>query len=275
MVLLLAACGGADRPQGPDAVARSASARVASTSHEDDGDRNDGDDGEGEDAGDHDGETTVVSPRNMRGWAFYDDNTGGPGTGSMVVGPGRPPAGRGSARLTVVTPADRQLLSTARYAGTRLDAITALSYWTYRSSPDPQNVLAIALQLDVDYDLSDANTAWQGRLVFEPYQAAGNTVLTGIWQSWDALAGKWWASGAPGNTVCPQSKPCTWAQVLDAFPNAGLRAGVGYLHFKAGGGWTAFSGNVDAFTIGIRGHETVTWDFEPAPGHSGRVFHRR
>ena len=117
-----------------------------------------------------------------------------------------------------------------------------------------------SLQLDVDYDLTDANTAWQGRLVFEPYQ--NGTVVPGIWQTWDVRAGEWWASGAPGNTVCPQSNPCTWAEVLAAFPNAGIRANAGNVNFKAGGPWLGgFVGNVDAFTIGVNGN-TTTFDFE-------------
>jgi hypothetical protein len=202
----------------------------------------------------------------MRGWAFYDDNTGLAGTGTMVEGPGDPPAGTGSARLTLTGLADRQVLSTVRYAGTALKDLAALDYWTYRASADAGNLLAISLQFDVDYDLTDANTAFQGRLVFEPYQS-GSAVPQNTWQQWDALNGKWWASRPPGNVVCPQSAPCTWAQVLADFPNAGVRAGAGYLHFKAGGNWASFDGNVDAFTIGVGDEHPVTWNFEASEGN--------
>jgi hypothetical protein len=60
--------------------------------------------------------------------------------------------------------------------------------------------------------------------------------------------------------------PCTWQQVLTAFPNAGIRNTTtsGFL-FKAGGPWSpGFDGNVDAFKIGIRSFRT-TYDFEPVP----------
>lgn len=215
--------------------------------------------------------TTVVSPRNMHGWGFYDDNTNGAGTGKMVSGPLKPPLGRGSARLFLnlntgnpsPPPADRQLLSTRAYAGTRLDSITELKYFTYRSSPDSGKNLAITLQFDMDFDLTDGDTKYQGRLVFEPYlTSGGGTIPSGEWRKWNPLAGKWYASRAPFNEKCSQSAPCTWSQVLANWPNAGLAENTGFLHFKAGAPWPGFDGNVDAFTIGVQGG-TITYDFEP------------
>ena len=207
---------------------------------------------------------TVVSPNNMNGWGFFDDNTFATGTGTMVVGPGTAPLGAGSARLALTaSPTDRQLLTTLSYAGTRFDQITNLRFSTYRSSSDAGNNLAITLQFDTDYNLTDGNTAFQGRLVFEPYfTAGGGNVPQNTWQTWTPLSGLWWASGAPGNTVCSQATPCTWSQVLTAFPDAGLRAGVGLLHFKAGAPAPNFDGNVDAFTIGVGGTDR-TFNFDP------------
>jgi hypothetical protein len=206
--------------------------------------------------------TVVVQPADMQGWGFFQEVGGG--TGSFVSGLGTAPLGSGSARMTVDA-TGREILATQAYAGTRLDAIDTLTYSTYRTSGDA--ALAISLQLDVDYDLTDTDTSWQGRLIFEPYYT--NTVQTGVWQTWDALTndgtGNWWASGAPGNTVCPIDNPCTWSEVLSNFPNAGIRADVGLLHLKAGGPWASgFDGNVDAFSIGISG-STTTYDFEPSP----------
>lgn len=210
--------------------------------------------------------TTVVSPRNMQGWGFYDDNTNGKGTGMMVKGPAKPPLGHGSARLfltAATAPPDRQLLSTLAYAGTRLDSISTLQYSTYRSSTDTGNNLALTLQFDMDFNLTDADTSFQGRLVFEPYlTSGGGTVPTSVWQKWNPLAGKWYASRAPYSAMCPQSNPCTWSQVLTNWPDAGLRENNGLLHFKAGAPWPGFDGNVDAFTIGVQGG-TITYDFEP------------
>lgn len=209
------------------------------------------------------GGTVVVSPTSPNGWAFVEEVA--TGTGAFVAGPGTAPLGVGSARFTL-DPTGRMLLGTLAYAGVRLDAFTRIAFDTYRESVDAGNLLAVTLQLDVDYDLTDAGTAWQGRLVFEPYFTAGSgNIPGGTWQHWEALAGKWWASGAPGNASCPQAAPCTWAQVLAAFPDAGLRAGVGVLQFKAGGPWPGFTGSADALVVDAEGTAT-TWDFEPALG---------
>jgi len=205
--------------------------------------------------------TVVVSNLNSNGWAFFQETA--VGTGSFVNGPGNPPLGSGSAQLTVNS-TGRELLGTQNHAGTNLADITQLEYSTYRQSGD--SALAASLQLQIDYDTTDANVAWQGRLVYEPY-LTGATVTTGSWQTWDALApspgGAWWASGAPGNLVCPQSNPCNFSEVLAAFPNAAIwNDPRGAILFKAGGPWlSGFVGNVDAFTIGIN-NDNTTYDFE-------------
>ena len=207
--------------------------------------------------------STPVTPADTS-WVFYDDGFPG-GIGQLVVGPGTPPLGVGSVRLALPgTVGARQAYGTAAYAGTRLDKITKLDYYTYRSSVDAGNNLAIALQFDMDYDLTDANTAWQGRLVYEPYMGAGGTVLQNTWQQWDtlALAGKWWASGAPGNTLCPQASPCTMAPSHDKLAQCRARASVGYIWLKAGGPADGFDGNADALTVGVNSLDT-TYDFEP------------
>jgi hypothetical protein len=214
-------------------------------------------------------ETTVtVTPSAMDGWAFFQEVP--VATGHMVAGPDTPPLGIGSARMTLDA-TGRMLLLNGGYAGTRFDQIVSLGYSTYRASPDAGNNLAISLQFDTAYDLTDADVAWQGRLVFEPYQGAGGTVPQDTWQTWDPLEGLWWASGAPGNGTCPQASPCTWGEVLAAFPDAGIRLttgpGPGLLHLKAGGPAPGFDGNADAFTIAVDDGagtvEETTYDFEP------------
>lgn len=213
--------------------------------------------------------TVVVSPTNPHGWFFYDDthDSLATATGRFVDGPGTPPLGKGSANLFVAGSTDGQTLMTLGYAGTRLDAITTLQYSTYVSTSSNPATLAIALQIGVDFDSTDTNNGFQGRLVFEPYQNGG-VITPGTWQTWNALAGKWWASkttSAGSNGLCPQSAPCTWPQVLANWPNAGIHAsagsGPGPIVFKAGSGWATFNGNVDAFTIGVHGSNT-TYDFE-------------
>jgi hypothetical protein len=141
-------------------------------------------------------------------------------------------------------------------ASTALSDITAWGYSTYQPGP----ILAITLQFDVKYRTTD--TAYGGRLVFEPYQQSG-TVGSG-WQTWNPYTGVWWASKtntAGSNGLCPQASPCTWAQVTAYFPDAVIS---GRLLLKAGGGWTNFDSNADALTIGVTdgtATQVDTYDF--------------
>ena len=205
----------------------------------------------------------VVKPSALAGWSLGPESPPQPtGSGSFVSGPGTPPGGTGSVQFSVDATGSH-LLGTPLYNGTRFDQLTLLEYSTYRASGGA--ALAPSLQFNVDYNLTDANTAWQGRLIFEPYLAG--TVSTGVWQTWNALvgpaSGSWWATGSPGNGVCPQANPCTTAEVLAAFPNIGIHATLGALLLKAGSGWsTGFTGNVDRLTVGLAGDNTV-FDFEP------------
>lgn len=211
--------------------------------------------------------TITVSPSDMQGWAFVTES--GAGTGSLVNGPGTPPAGTGSAQLETPASGDRILLATLAFEGLRFDQIAELKYSTYRSSGG--SPLAPSLQFDVDTDLTDANGAWQGRLVYEAYYT--QSVLDDTWQEWDTLTSgaNWWFSGAPGNGSCHIGAPCTFAQMVGFFPNAGVRIG-GATQFKGGGGWTDFVGNADKLVIRrAQERESTTYDFEgssevPEPG---------
>jgi hypothetical protein len=204
-------------------------------------------------------EVVVVSPGHMHGWAFWNDNDppGQIATGHMVEGPGDPPLGEGSAELSVTGPGDRQALGTLAYGGVMLKDITTLSYWTYQTDPSH----AMPFQFDVRYHPND--TGYQGRLVFEPGNGnPGGASRT--WQPWSPMSGQWWASkttAAGSNGQCGQNAPCTWAQVQQNWPNASINGAV---LFKAGGGWPLpWTGNVDAFTIGVASRGVTTYDFEP------------
>ena len=214
----------------------------------------------------------TVSPGAMHGWSFYNDQNDTPCTDTavcrMVEGPAGQPLGSGSAFLSTPGVSDGKALVLKDYAGTRFDAITELRYSTFRQSVDSGRNLAIALQVNADYDLTDQSVGYQGRLVYEPYQSAPGTVLDTTWQSWDAKAGKWWGTKAsvPRGGVlvtnpCVQATPCTWAQLLAAFPNVGIHTTYGAVVLKAGSSWPGFSGNVDALAIGVNG-VTTTFDFE-------------
>jgi hypothetical protein len=200
----------------------------------------------------------VVTPSNMQGWTFIDDqhDSTATATGQMVVGPATPPLGVGSAQLSAPTQADGQALLTPAYEGTALSSLTDIQYSSYQSGP----TLAISLAFDVRYDPNDSG--YQGRLVFEPYQNGETTVGSG-WQAWNPLQGKWWASNtspAGSDGLCPQANPCSWSDIKTSWPDASI---LGNVVFKAGSNWNApFVGNVDAFTIGVNGNSTV-YNFEP------------
>lgn len=148
---------------------------------------------------------------------------------------------------------------------------TGLSYATWQTSSEPQ---AIALQINVDLDVNDGNTAWQGRMVYEPYMSnidtMGRSITADIWQTWATLEpdANWWmtwstaATNQYGPNPCPQSNPCTTAEVLSQFPNAGFNAGTGNaLTLKAGSGWSNFLGYADVPYVGST--TNTSWDFEP------------
>lgn len=204
--------------------------------------------------------TSVIYPADMQGWAFVQETP--TGSGAFVNGPATPPLGTGSANL-VVDSTGGVIVAKAGYAGLKLTDIATLGYSTYRTSGGP--ALAIALQFNVDADVTDANEAWQGRLVYEPYLT--QTVTTGAWQTWNALddaagtgTGNWWFSNGTlaATSTCTMATPCTWTEVLAAFPDAGVHNTFGAVVLKAGGGWSSgFDGNVDALTI-----NSDTYDFE-------------
>ncbi len=211
----------------------------------------------------------TVTPTHLNNWAIIDESGGGGvASGQFVMGPDTPPLGIGSVELRVDNSSGGIILATDQYTNTLLSAITELSYSTYRSVPTSTSALAVALGLNVDYDLTDAVTSWQGRLNYEPYHGApANTVQPNIWQTWNPLdatgPGRWWRSNtsvAP-STSCTQANPCTWDQVLQLWPNIGIHGPFGGIVFKAGSGWTSFVGNVDNFTIGINGSST-TYNFD-------------
>jgi hypothetical protein len=201
----------------------------------------------------------VVNSLSLASWFGGNEGPGGStGTVSFVPGPDPAPLNGGSAELAV-DGTGRASFGTGLYKGTLLATISQLQFKAYVSSfGNPESP---SLQFDVDYNATDANTAYQGRLVFIP-----PTPTLDTWASFDALAGTWWATAMPGQGVCSQGTPCTWGQVLAAFPNASIRNDSiqgGNVLFRLGGPITGGAVvNVDAFTI-TAGASTTTWDFEP------------
>ena len=201
------------------------------------------------------------------------------GSGAFVSGPNGSD-GSGSAKLKVDSTGG-EALATGVFAGTRFDALTFVSYKTFVQPGYAAN--APTLQFDVDYDATDATTAYQGRAVFEPSIAGGTAVANGVWQTWNPLTAPsgWWQTGNPivggvtGTKVCTEGTPCSWHDFLQAYPNAQVRpvttqsAGnpvAGGLWLKAGAGWSGgFGGYVDSLTVAVKigaVNGTVTYDME-------------
>ena len=177
----------------------------------------------------------------------------------FAPGPATPPSGDGSATLQVDADG-RASFGTMLYQGTPLSNITQLTYDSYSSSA--ATLASPTLQFDVDYDSTDTDTTYQGRLVSEH----SGTTIPDAWMMNNPLAGRWWATREPGLSLCPQSAPCTWPQVLTAFPNASIRDDRiqrGALLFRLGGPIAGGAiTSVDNFTISL-GFPSTTWDFEP------------
>ena len=206
-------------------------------------------------------QTIVVRPGDPT-WVFVQETA--TGAGAFGNGPATPPSGSGSASITV-SGGGGELFTTSGQvlgvAGTKLSALTALQFSTYVIASDNPAVTA-TLQIEADYDVTDGNTAYQGRLVYEPYHLGVNPV-PGTWQTWNALTGAaWWATGAPGNGTCPQSTPCTFVALVTAFPNVGFRnvGAANVVGFKVGS-TPGLNATVAVDALRING---TLVDFEPA-----------
>ena len=197
---------------------------------------------------------TYITP-STPGWTFAEETP--VASGGFVAGPGTPPSGSpGSYQLTVQQPGGG-LFYTQQYAGTRLDHLAGLKYSTYVvSSALP---VTATMSFDFDDDVAAVAGSYGGRAVFDP-ALLGAVIVPGTWQTWDPMNQKaWWGSGAPGtrplNQVCTQAAPCTFAQILAAFPNGGVLSDQfpGFFGFKLGNGGGPSQVSVDSFSIGTAG----------------------
>lgn len=233
----------------------------------------------------------VVSPINMDGWAFVNrDGTTGdvktPTTGSMVTGPGTPPAGTGSANLTLPTNngGDSSALRGSGFAGIALTSISTLQYSTYDTANNGQQFPYFGLVVSAN------GGATVDTLFFEPpYQqpSTGNPALPdqgapalNTWQTWNALTGAWWDNNGLSNPGACVGCSLSFDNLLSALAASwsvaqtdikivnttdGLGNPLGGVRFDVGfaDGAPAYNGYVDAFKIGVDGVNT-TYDFEAA-----------
>lgn len=146
--------------------------------------------------------TVDVTPGNMVSYNWAFDNRGAPtyapgteptATTEMVTGPATPPLGSGSAHLATgngTTGGDggAELRNTG-YVGVVLSSITALSYSTYATAWNGQQLPYLMLYL------SNGD-----RMTFEPtYSPTQGAVTLNTWQTWDAIVGMWYDDNGNGN----------------------------------------------------------------------------
>ncbi|MCK4496614.1 MAG: hypothetical protein KAU24_00345, partial [Candidatus Aenigmarchaeota archaeon] len=189
----------------------------------------------------------------MSYWNFYEETP--TGYGQYVTGPDTPPMGVGSANLVTQAGGGVALIK-YDYAGFMLSNIYTLMYSTYQSpSSSATPSQQVALQFNIDFDCTDGDTSWQGRLIFEPYwNTEQGTPAKGVWQTWNARAGKWWSS----NGNIPQGSPMYFDDILTKYPNVCIHPIYGGLLVKAGSGWPDFDGNADMVVF-----NDDVYDFEP------------
>ncbi len=208
------------------------------------------------------------TPGTITSWWGYNDVTNSFTPPSYVTGPATPPLGTGSASLNT-TATGQYLFFSTYFNNTPLSQITELSYSSYAVDASNQNNLP-TLQIGIDYDSADANTGFQGRLVFEPVnnQTSPNQApaATPMWERWNATNGKYWFTQGPGTAACGAATPCSLASILATYPNINIpNTAFGFIGFRStGGGANAVENYVDKFTIGVNSANT-TFNFEATP----------
>jgi hypothetical protein len=211
-------------------------------------------------------------------WFACDENSAN-ATGGVagVSGPGTPPLGTGSAQFTIAETVDGPAVLTPFESGLPLSQVTQLAYEMNWDGTSTSNDL-INLFINIDYDLTDAAANWQGRLVWIAGLPGCNSLTADTWQPYNAMtnaAACWRQTGTPIVGGAAQAAPwplggssaATWAQVLAAYPNAGIHvAPLGAIGFKLGSGQAATVAALDAFDFGTNkgaGQTITTFNFEP------------
>jgi hypothetical protein len=213
-------------------------------------------------------QASVVDPNHMGGWAFnLTDSAGaagtGTGTGDFVTGPDADnvPLGIGSAHFQTPSGGGNQSvqLRNSDWAGTALNALTTLSYSTYATDWNDQQLPYLTLYVDTDFD-----TVFDDRLIFEPTYSEGPSPgpeRQNEWQTWDALHGMWYADsqGGPNSSlVFPLHDYAHFNDAVIVNPGlGGIRLASGFAEPTDN-----FNTNVDNFSIGTE--VSTTYDFEPA-----------
>lgn len=197
---------------------------------------------------------TAVTPADPAGWLIGPFPLVADVDFGFEEGPGTPPFGSGSFFTAIPDPGEKVILLRNDYHDLPLANLTALSFWTYiEPAATNTNNWYVNLYLDVDGD-----STYDGvRLDFVP---PSGSVVTGVWQQWDAFTGTWNVN--TGGTT-------TLASFLASNPDARLNAfsapDGGAVRFNMGNtasSYVGFDGNLDGTRIAHSDVGNTTWDFE-------------
>ena len=219
---------------------------------------------------------STVDPDHLHGWYHqaYDNLNYLDSNQEFVHGPGTPPAGAGSLRMSLSneTNPDRvELFRTTNYDGTLVRDLRTLTYSTFVRAATGNATAQQPPYARISVD-TDGNGSTDDTLFY--YPANNGTVEQGTWQTWNAADGKWGVNGdrGPAATV-------TLADYVVAHPDAviaknadGDRPGGG-LAFVVGGTGAATQMNGEYFLDAIKvaavdkptgtTRATDTYDLEP------------
>ncbi len=213
-------------------------------------------------------ETVItVTPVVTNGWAYVTE-TVGPGTYlvpfDIVLPPPAPTLGDASARMAITDVTWRHMYAAAIFTGTSLSDITVFEYRLYRPATNGQTPY---INIGWDDDVTDAATGFRGRLVYSPGSLAPD-----MWHIVDArndTTPRWYTT-LTGATQCTSSTPCTFAQLVAAYPNAAIHPNdflgvpLGFVGIRTGGGSSTGTGYADGLRVGV-GNQVTRFDFEAAP----------
>lgn len=212
----------------------------------------------------------AVTPTQMHGWLFYNDETDqiDNSLGTFVVGPGVPGYPIGSAQISV-SGTQRRNLATYQFAGTPLAAITSMRFSTFNPSAGNGGGANRSAYLNFNVDFNGSDT-WQRRLVFVP---GDNGIVTqNNWKEWDTIrngTALWRYSGATWPvTGGSGTVPKTWSQILTDYPIARIRVTDAHMGIRVGEPYeSGYTENIDSFSFGVsdgQGGENLTiFNFEP------------
>ena len=193
-----------------------------------------------------------VSPNQLGPWQFGPNLSacgfGISGTVNFVSGPGSPPLGTGSLQIDIPSDSPTAIFFGKALDGVPLTSLTELRYSTFVTFSSPSIVTPrLVLSIEPAFD----------QIEFQP-RLQGVPVTPGVWQSWDALAGGWRSLFGPANAPL-----VTLAAYAAAHPGAHIATLPG-MALVSGCDGSRMRANVDAFTIGVNGVQTI-FDFELTP----------